>query len=129
MKSVVSRILPAIVIMLFVGFIAYIHLSGLRPSFSVLQENNISNLKTGEVLYFGSSGCGACQEFNKVLKEYQDETHTKIYYWDATDTKIVRKEAEIKIYNTPTIVMRKRGKLVISQGYKNLKELKTFVES
>ncbi len=29
MKSVVSRILPAIVIMLFVGFIAYIHLSGL----------------------------------------------------------------------------------------------------
>jgi len=95
-ESVVSRILPAIVVMLFVGFIAYIHFSGLRPSFSVFQENNISNLKTGEVLYFGSSGCGACQEFNKVLKEYQDETHVKIYYWDATDMKIVRKAAEIK---------------------------------
>lgn len=45
MKSVVSRILPAIVIMLFVGFIAYIHLSGLRPSFSVLQENISQILK------------------------------------------------------------------------------------
>lgn len=50
------------------------------------------------MLYFGSSGWGACQEFNKVLKEYQDETHAKIYYWDATDMKIVRKAAEIKIY-------------------------------
>ncbi|MCS4487504.1 conjugal transfer protein TraF [Streptococcus sciuri] len=128
MKRTIFQIFSGIVIISFVGFIVFIHLNSLRPSFSTLKDNSINSLEEGEILYYGSSSCEVCQEFNKILKEFQDETHTKIYYWDATNLNTVKKAAEVKVYNTPSIIIIVNNKIKIAQGYQNLEELKQFVE-
>lgn len=63
-----------------------------------------------------------------MLKDFQDETRSKIYYWDATDLTIVRKAADIKVYNTPTIIIKRNNKVKILQGYHSKNELKQFMK-
>ncbi|MVX58724.1 thioredoxin [Streptococcus danieliae] len=127
MKHIILRFASISILSIFIGFIVYVHLNSLKPTFSILSDN-ISNLKEGELLYYGSDSCEVCQEFNKVLKDYQDETQSKIYYWDATNFATIKKAAEIKVYNTPTIIIRRNSGFKIAQGYKNLEELKLFLE-
>lgn len=128
MKHVWLRFFSSFILITFIGFIIFIHMSSLKPSFSILKDNNLSNLKEGELIYYGSSSCDACQEFNKVLKNYQDETQKIIYYWDANDFAIVRKAAEIKVYSTPSIIMKRGNEVEIIRGYKNIEELKLSLE-
>lgn len=128
MKGRAVRGVSAIVIISLIGFILFIHQTSLKPSFSVLKDNSLSNLRTDDILYYGSSSCEVCQEFDKVLKDFQDETRSKIYYWDATDLTIVRKAADIKVYNTPTIIIKRNNKVKILQGYHSKNELKQFMK-
>lgn len=128
MKGKTLRGISAIVIMSFIGFILFIHQTSLKPTFSELKDNSLSNLRPGDILYYGSSSCEVCQEFDKVLKDFQDETRSKIYYWDATDLAIVRKAADIKVYNTPTIIIKSNNKVKILQGYHSKHKLKQFMK-
>ena len=41
------------------------------------------NSETEYLLYIGSEGCGACQEFTPVLKEFYDKYQPLIYYLDS----------------------------------------------
>ena len=128
MKGRAVRGISAIVIISLIGFILFIHQTSLKPSFSVLKDNSLSNLRTDDILYYGSSSCEVCQEFDKVLKDFQDETRSKIYYWDAADLTIVRKAADIKVYNTPTIIIKRNNKVKTLQGYHSKNELKQFMK-
>ena len=128
MKGRAVRGISAIVIISLIGFILFIHQTSLKPSFSVLKDNSLSNLRTDDILYYGSSSCEVCQEFDKVLKDFQDETRSKIYYWDATDLTIVSKAADIKVYNTPTIIIKRNNKVKTLQGYHSKNELKQFMK-
>lgn len=80
-------------------------------------------------MYYGNPTCQACQEFNKVLKDYQDESGVKIYHWESTNSEIAQKAAELKVYKTPTTIIKgKKGRVIKIEGYQSLKHLKKLLK-
>ncbi|BAQ23361.1 hypothetical protein ACVRWB_06035 [Streptococcus troglodytae] len=125
-----EKIFPILLLLSF-GAILFLGISLMnsspQPQFSILKDNNIKSLQEGELLYYGNT---TCQEFNKVLKTYQDETGVKIYHWETTNSEIVQKAANLKVYKTPTtIIKNQNGNLVKIEGYHSLKHFKKFIKN
>lgn len=128
-----GKIFPILLLLSF-GAILFLGISLMnsspQPQFSTLKDNNIKFLQEGELLYYGNTTCQACQEFNKVLKTYQDETGVKIYHWESTNSEIVQKAANLKVYKTPTTIIKSQnGSLVKIEGYHSLKHFKKFIKN
>lgn len=59
----------------------------------------------------------------------QKEKNIKIYYWDAMNFEVVDMAAKIKVYNTPTTIMKsKDGAYKIFEGYMNKEEVERFLD-
>lgn len=103
------RLFPVLVLLIF-GLIVILGInlmsSSPQPKFSKLKDNDVKFLQKNEILYYGNPTCQACQEFNKVLKDYQDESGVKIYHWESTNSEIAQKAAELKVYKTPTTIIK-----------------------
>lgn len=100
-----------------------------KTKITEIKGKDVKNIKDKQyILYFGSEYCGACKEYNKVVKDIIKEDIIKIYYIDVIleeNKEIINKEM---VDETPTILFMEKGEMKDWMiGNRTLKDTKEFI--